>query len=100
MSDKKLLLKRADEIPSIILRCECAHKDHMVVIEYDSEFDEYIVFMQMDHFQPFLKRVRTALRFLRGKKYHNCHFVETVVYGDEFRSRVKNLIGTYNDNNI
>ena len=100
MTENKLLLKRADEIPSIILKCECAHKDHMVVIEYDAECDEYIVFMQMEHFQSFLKRVRTAWRFLRGKKYHNCHFVETAVNGDEFRSRVKNLIGTYNDNNI
>lgn len=84
MTDKSL----EEPSPEVMFRCACGTYDHLVMVTYDAEYDEYYLYCAMDSFLPWYKRLYHAARYILGMKPTAYHFGETCIQGESFRSKM------------
>ena len=68
-----------------ILECKCSDIGHLVIIEetqWDDEQPELRIYIQMNHYLRFHKRVWTALKYIFGTIDKQSHWSDTLITED------------------
>jgi len=77
-----------------LIECKCSDVGHLVVLErteWEGEEPNLYLYLQLNHYLPFYKRVWNAIKYIFGTIDHQCHWSGTLIT-DESAKNLQTLL--------
>ncbi len=83
--------------------CCCSSNEHLMSFEYwrddkiysfeTQPIDEVMIYVQLNQYEPFYKRIWNGLKYIFGIEDHGCHWAGITIDSKEEINRLQKLLG-------